>query len=111
MRGPSELNNFFCLCEPPKLYGAQVAERRVQPVRVVEQFNVAEDHCCGFGPGGEAPVVDRFRLQRREEAPRMDRYRSICVVVALATPAHARDSTILPEQTHVRLTRVLLATV
>ena len=80
---------------------AEVAERRVPPLSVVEHFDVLEDVNARFSPRRVPPALDQLGLERPEEA--LDRR----VIVAVAAPRHADLRARLSEPRLVLGARVL----
>ena len=85
--------------------GAEIAERRMPPLPVVEDLEVLEELGARRGPRGPRRVVDQLDLQRREEAL------GDGVVPAVAPPAHAADDPVLRQDPLVVAAGVLAAAI
>jgi len=77
----------------------------MQPLAIVEPFDVLKDRLAGRGPILELPMSDQLILERTEEA--LDRG----VVVAVALAAQAQNDAPTREQRLIQGGRVLFALV
>ena len=90
---------------PLELSGADEAQRRVAPGRIVEAVDVAGQGVARLGPGQEHGAPDEFALQRLEE--RLDHG----IVVAVPLAGHRDQDAVAPELGLVLNRAVLTAAV
>src|SRR5712691_4871893 len=69
--------------------GAEIPERRMPPLAIVEEFEVLEELGARCRPRGPGRVMDQLDFQRREEAL------GDGVVPAIAPAAHTADDPVL----------------
>lgn len=74
------------------LHGADVAERLMQPLPVVEHFDELKDLHLGFVAAVVVPLMDQFILQRAKEAF------DDGIVVTVPLTAHARHEARLRQE-------------
>src|SRR5882724_12538145 len=100
-----EATSLNLLCILLKLAGRQIAQRRVEPLLVIDPLDEFADACPGVGQVTIFGSVDLLVFKRFHKAL------GFGIVVGIAPPAHADGHTVLLQQINVSAAGILYAAI